>query len=212
MIEYHYKLKGEIAMRYKVAQTDILDPDLNSSEWARAETGYIGVNRWKEYSHAPITSFKMLRGPEGISVLFDTEEKNLRCQVKEENGDVYTDSCVEFFFKPDIYDVRYLNFELNPKGVLHLGIGEGRHGRRLLDTDRALFSIVSDAKEGDWRLKLYIPDSFIFGLFEKISPVCKGNFYKGGEMTDHVHFGAWSEVETENPDFHVPDFFGKIKF
>lgn len=199
-------------MRYRVARTDIIDPEINSSEWERAETGYIGVNRWKEYSPAPITSFKMLRGKEGVSLLFDSEERALRCEISEENGAVYTDSCLEFFFKPDIHDPRYLNFELNPKGVLHLAIGEGRRGRTLLDTDRSIFNIVSDARDGDWRLKIYIPDSFILGLYDKISSVCKGNFYKCGDKTDHVHFGAWNEVETEKPDFHVPDFFGKINF
>ena len=199
-------------MRYKVAYTNVKDPEINSTEWNKAEPGHIGANRWKEYSPAPITRFKMLRGEEGISVLFASEEKSLRCEIDEENGAVYTDSCVEFFFKPDIHDTRYLNFELNPKGVLHLAIGEGRKGRTLLDTDRSIFNIVSDAKDGNWRLKIYIPNSFILEHYEKISPVCKGNFYKCGDKTDHVHFGAWSEVETEKPDFHVPDFFGKIKF
>ena len=199
-------------MRYRVAHTDIIDPEMTSNEWIKAEMGYVGTNRWKDYEPAPITRFKMLRGPEGISVLFDSEETGLRSEVSEENGAIYTDSCLEFFFKPDNHDARYLNFELNPKGVLHLAIGEGRKGRTLLDTDRSIFNIVSDAREGNWRLKLYIPDSFILELYEKISPVCKGNFYKCGDKTDHVHFGAWSEVETEKPDFHVPDFFGKINF
>lgn len=198
-------------MRYVAVRTDAVDPSVDSHEWEKAKVGYIGVNRWKEYSIAPVTSFRMLRGPEGISVLMHTEEKSLRCECTRENGDVYLDSCMEFFFKPDVHDCRYLNFELNSAGVLHLGLGSGRHGRQLIDVDRNIFSIESVPEEGNWSLKLYIPDSFLLAHFAKISQVCTGNFYKGGEGTDHVHFGAWSEVETETPDFHVPDFFGKIE-
>lgn len=198
-------------MRYTVTKTDIIDPDISSCQWERANVGYISVNRWKEYCIAPVTSFRMLRGPRGFSVLMHSEEKNFRCACDLQNGEVYKDSCMEFFFKPDIHDTRYLNFEFNPKGVLHLGLGEGREGRILLDTHREIFNIKSVAREGDWTLKFYIPDSFLLEHFREISPVCKGNFYKCGDMTDRVHYGAWSEVETESPDFHVPDFFGIIK-
>lgn len=199
-------------MRYKVVKTDIIDVDMDSHEWERANVGYVGVNRWREYEVAPITTFRMLRGPEGISVLMSTEEKDLRCECLEENGKVCQDSCMEFFFKPDPLDLNYLNFEFNPKGVLHLGIGNGRHGRQHLDEDRKTFSIASRAKDGEWILKFYIPNSFLLKHFGKIAPVCKGNFYKCGDLTNHVHYGTWSEVEVPAPDYHVPDFFGRIEF
>ena len=115
---------------------------------------------------------------------------------------------MELFIKPDNHDERYLNFEFNPKGVLHLGIGSGRHGREPIDVSRDIFSIYSDAKEGDWTLKFYIPDSFLLERFGKISRVFKGNAFKCGDMTDHVHYATWSEVEVDSPDYHVPDFFG----
>ncbi len=198
-------------MKYKVVKTDIIDPDISSSEWDRANVGYISFDRWKEYAPTPITSFKVLRGPEGISVLMSTEEKNLRAECNEENGDIYCDSCMEFFFKPDPLDVNYVNFELNPNGRMYLSVGSGRHGRELLFTDRKIFNIVSNAKDGAWVIKFYIPESFLLEHFDRIAPVCKGNFYKCGDKTDHVHFGSWSEVEVESPDFHVPDFFGRIE-
>ena len=66
-------------------------------------------------------------------------------------------------------------------------------------------------KDGDWTLKFYIPDSFLIEKVGKIAPVCKGNFYKCGEDTDHSHFITWCEVEVDKPDFHIPDFFGFIE-
>lgn len=198
-------------MRYKLVKTDIIDPEIGSSEWEKANEAYVSVNRWQEYTKAPTTTVKLLRGPHGISVLMHTDERELRAVCDKQNGDVYLDSCMEFFFKPDNLDTRYFNFELNPKGIMHLGLGDGRHGRTLMDTDRAAFSIVSDAKEGDWTLKFYIPDSFILSVFGQISPICNGNFYKCGDGTGHMHFGAWAEVEVPAPDFHQPDFFGKLE-
>ena len=198
-------------MRYVALKTDIIDPDMYSPEWEKAEEGFVDIECWGGYSPIPKTSFKMLSGPEGISVLMHTNETNLRSEVEKENGPICTDSCMEFFFKPDCHDLNYLNFEFNPKGVLHLGIGAGRHGRTHLEEDRHIFSIESSAKDGDWTLKFYIPYSFLRVYFKKVSPVCKGNFYKCGDDTGHEHYGVWSRVEHSVPDYHVPDFFGFIE-
>lgn len=197
-------------MRYQLAKTEISNPTIHSPEWEKAALAEIGVNRWAGYAVPPKTVFKMLRTPEGIAVWLHTDETHLRAEVAEENGEICTDSCMEFFLKPDNHDCRYLNFELNPKGVLHLGIGTGRGDRTQFDTDRAIFAIESVANEGDWTLKFIVPDSFLLESFEKISPVCKMNVYKCGDFTDHEHYAMWSEVETVEPDFHVPDFFGTL--
>lgn len=207
-------------MEYKVARTELINPDVNSPEWDKAETGVIDKEMWSGLCKAPNTTFKLLRGPEGISVLMHTDEKNLRAEVKEQNGEICEDSCMEFFFKPSPWDSRYLNFEVNPDGIMHLGIGKDRFDRVLIFEDRKTFDIVSVAKDGDWTLKYYIPDSFLKKCFSdagkaangNTSTVAHGNFYKCGELTDHPHLAAWSEVEVAEGDFHLSDFFGKIRF
>lgn len=199
-------------MEYIVAKTNTVNPDINSNEWNNAEVGHIAQNCWEGWEKAPKTTFKLLRGPEGISLLMHTEEKNLRAEQTEQNSEVCEDSCMEFFFKPSPWDINYMNFEINPKGVMHVGIGSGRYDRRLIDENRKTFSVETIPNNGDWTLKIYIPDSFLLKYFEKIAPVCHANFYKCGEKTDHSHFATWAAVETPEPDFHVPDFFGKIKF
>ena len=198
-------------MRYKLAKTDLINPALSSPEWNKAEALAVAVDRWEGFAPVPKTTVKLLRGPEGISVLMHTEEKNLRMEHTEENGEICEDSCLEFFLKPSNLRTEYLNFECNPRGVLHLGMGSGRNDRVFPKVDRAQLSIESVPTDGDWALKLYIPDSLLLDLFGEISPVMKANFYKCGELTDHSHFGTWAEVETENPDFHQPDFFGFLE-
>ncbi len=198
-------------MRYRIFSTNEIDPAIDSEEWQKAESGYISAECWEGYFPVPKTTFRLLRGPEGISVLMHTLETELRAECTEENGMVCQDSCMEFFFKPDPWDVNYLNFEFNPKGVMHLGLGSGRHGRTLITADRSIFSIDSRAEDGNWVLKYYIPDSFLFEHFKTLGKVCRGNFYKCGELTGHEHYGMWKEVEVPSHDFHVPDFFGELE-
>ena len=197
-------------MRYKCGRTDIVNPKINSSEWKKAEWEKIGFEPWETPAKAPETCFKILRGPEGISVLMHTNEKNLRSEMKVENGRVCDDSCMEFFFKPDPWDVNYFNFEINPDGVMHLGFGPGRHGRVFVE-EREVFDIESIPNDGDWTLKFYIPNSFLLKYVGKLNHVCKGNFYKCGELTDHSHYAMWSVPEVSEPDYHQPDFFGFIE-
>lgn len=199
-------------MRYKVEKTDVVDPAINSPEWEKANIGSVDIQRWKEFCQPIYTTFKLLKGPEGISVLMHTDEKNLRAVCQHENDRVCDDSCMEFFFKPDPWDINYINFEFNPKGILFLSIGKDRYDRQILDTDRKIFNIESIPDDGDWTLKFYIPDEFMSKYFKKIAKVCRGNFYKCGEQTGHSHFISWSEMEVETPDFQIADFFGKLEF
>ena len=145
-----------------------------------------------------------------------TNETNLRAEECE-NGEVCNDSCMEFFYKPSPWDTRYFNFEVNPKGVMHLGLGENRFNRIMI-AERKSFDIVTLVNDKGWLVKYYIPDSFVNEWFieeKKFSGgnksyVAKANFYKCGDKTIKPHYAMWSEIETELDDFHVPDFFGTL--
>lgn len=199
-------------MRYKVNKTDVIDPAIASPEWDKAETGTLSFSPWKKYRKAAETIFKVLKGPEGISVLMNTKEEKLICNCTERNGDVCCDSCMEFFFKPNPWDLRYLNFEFNPAGVMHLGLGADRYDREHPDDDMSVFSVESIPNNGDWTLKFYMPDSFLLKYFDKVATVCRGNFYKCGDEAMYRHYAVWSNVEVPEPDFHLADFFGILEF
>jgi hypothetical protein len=66
-----------------------------------------------------------------------------------------------------------------------------------------------------WALAYRLPLS----LFEKyysgrIAPgrVARANFYKCGDETEIPHYGAWNPVGSPKPDFHLPEYFGRILF
>ena len=46
----------------------------------------------------------------------------------------------------------------------------------------------------------------------KSGVVWKANFYKIAENSTNPHYITWSVVENDKPDFHKPEFFGKIIF
>lgn len=197
-------------MTYTVPKTDELHPDIFSPAWEQAPVGEITNCRWEGFAPIPATTFQLLRDKEGLSLRMHTTEAPLQALCHTQNGEVCRDSCMEFFIQPDPADGRYLNFECNPDGILHLGLGPDRYDRQHLDEDRATFRIQSDAKPGDWTLKLYIPDSFLLRYFSTVSPHARGNFYKCGDDTAHPHYGSWAPVDTENPDFHRPEYFGEL--
>ena len=198
-------------MRYVAGRTDIIDPEINSPEWDKASEGYIDKEQWSGFAPIPNTEFKILRGPEGISVRMHTDEKNLKAVYTEKNSMVCRDSCMEFFFKPDPWSLKYFNFEFNPLGTAYIAVGSDRYDREKYEGERDIFSIVSQAQDGDWTVKFYIPDEFVYRYCKNINHVIRANLYKCGDETDHQHYGMWAPVEVLKPDFHVPDFFGKIE-
>jgi hypothetical protein len=38
----------------------------------------------------------------------------------------------------------------------------------------------------------------------------KGNFQKCGDKTKFPHYGSWNRIDTPEPDFHRPEYFGDL--
>lgn len=149
----------------------------------------------------------------------------LRADCTYHNGDVYLDSCLEFFvdFAP-MQEEGYLNFEFNPEGFLHLKLGSGRSNRREINPHSfSQFSIEVDQDVdpvdqydlGWWRVRFAVPDQFIRSLYGEAAALVEGhsftgNFYKCGDATEFIHHAMWSPGGTENPDFHRPEYFGLL--
>lgn len=183
---------------------------------------FINTINWKEYSYKPKVSFRIGYSLGGIFLKFYVEEKAVRAVETRINGDVYKDSCVEFFIS---FDGRhYYNFEFNCIGTPHVAYGEGRRNRQLLPEDAIkLMRIESslgnrpfDVKTGDfkWELTVIIPvEVLVHDKDIKLHGLnATANFYKCGDELPEPHFVTWNPVETEQPDYHRPEFFGKAIF
>jgi len=67
-----------------------------------------------------------------------------------------------------------------------------------------------------WTIECKIPVSLLskYGKIVNPSPgvIWKANFYKIADKTSNPHYLTWSLVEQVIPDFHLPEFFGKLIF
>jgi hypothetical protein len=56
-------------------------------------------------------------------------------------------------------------------------------------------------------------DVFLLNKFNTLDGLeAGGNFYKCGDHLKVPHFLSWNPIKTEKPDFHLPAFFGKMRF
>ena len=186
-----------------------------------------GLNRlehlnWGAYPYKPKVEFRIGHTDDMVLLKFYVEEKAVRAEETRINGEVYKDSCVEFFLCVD--GRNYYNFEFSCIGTPHVAWGEGRHGRRHLPEEvvrriqvkSSLGSVPFGVKEGAfrWNLVTLIPADCLIhdpGLtFSGLSATA--NFYKCGDALPEPHFVTWNPVGTPQPDYHRPEYFGLVDF
>ena len=107
---------------------------------------------WPEqYPYAPEVSFRMFHTGAYLMLRFDVAERWTMARVTEDNGEVWTDSCVEFFIAPDDSGY-YYNFECTCIGRLLVGFRREReHATHA--TPRVMESIL--------RENIHIPDGTV---------------------------------------------------
>ena len=184
----------------------------------------IGYADWMtEYPYKPNARFRIAHTGTSILLEYSITEDSVRAVAAHDNGRVWEDSCCEFFFAP-ADDGLYYNIEANCAGRVLVGCGEGRAGRThapsttvaLIDRWSSLGDKPFEEREGvcSWRMALVIPVGVFFRHEIKSldGMQSKANFYKCGDKLRRPHFLSWSEISTDKPDFHRPEFFGDIRF
>ncbi len=203
--------EGEIALR----NTSLLLENL-------ADLQKIECLNWKEYPYRPRVEFRIGHAGDWILLKFYVTEKSIRAMETQINGKVHLDSCVEFFLSLD--GVHYYNFEFNCIGTPHAAWGNSRHNRIFLSPEKVKTILVRSSLGSEpfetrtgqftWDLVVVIPASCLVydeGIdFSGLSG--EVNFYKCGDALPEPHFLTWNPVGTPQPDYHVPEYFGKIDF
>jgi hypothetical protein len=213
-----YKVRKIILNNY-----DFKTP-MDADIWESIPVLKIGCYPWDTTGYTPEVEVKLFYTEYHLHLLFKVWEEKTRATFINTNDDVYKDSCVEFFFKPDYQeDDKYFNFEMNPFGTLLIGLGKDRSTRkRLHDIDTSIFNIftsinsenIKEYNKEFWFVEYSIPFSFIERYFKGISIgdnlKYSGNFYKCGDAMEHPHYGCWSLIHSSEPDFHKPEYFGTL--
>lgn len=193
-----------------------------------------GSIAWDDLPSAPIDTYRWLTGytpraearlvyleGEAFLLRMTCAEADPRAVFENYNEPVYTDSCLEFFAIWDNTSRDYVNMEMNARGTLLSCIAPGRHDRTpIKDICGRIFDVQGEEHEGSWSVTARIPLAMLAELYHtdmdslagKMVPgyTFKGNFYKCGDATDTPHYGMWNPVDTPQPDFHAPAFFGDL--
>ncbi len=201
-------------------------PACDDPAWERAERLSIDEYPWYADGLKQETAAAVLYDDEAIYILFVCEDKHISAVETRPNGDVYLDSCVEFFVTVDPEGGGYFNFEANCCGTVHMSFGAGREGRRLappkvLNAVSVESSIPTPTKnesptDDGWWLAAAIPFSAISEMVggdvaPKSGDIWRANFYRCGGKTD-PQYAAWNPIDCPKPDFHRPEFFGILTF
>lgn len=116
----------------------------------------------------------------------------------------------EVFLQPDSSDLRrYKEFEVSPNGFwIDLDIDNGG----LHDLKSGLHRRVSiDEPAKTWTAELAIPMKSLLPYFDSRA-VWRVNFYRVEGPTEPRFYSAWRPTNTPQPNFHVPELFGYLKF
>ncbi|MCG8615775.1 MAG: carbohydrate-binding family 9-like protein [Desulfobacterales bacterium] len=178
--------------------------------------------------HLPKAEFKLAYDTDALHLKFRVADRYVLARAKEDQGDVWKDSCVELFFTPGT-DISpgYFNLEMNCGGTMLFHFQErprkdkviiGDDDCRRIERVHAMPKFIDPeiTDEVTWTVGYRLP----VALLEKYCPVIRprpgviwrANFYKCADESSHPHWLTWAGVDRPRPDFHRPEFFGQVEF
>ena len=176
----------------------------------------------EEFPYSPNVTFRMFHTGEKLYLRFDVEEQYTAARITEDNGDVWTDSCCEFFFSLD--GKAYYHIECSCIGRMlcgyyaEKGAPALRAGADILSQVERITSLGTEPFEervGDnkWSLMLAVPPTIFHqdkieswdGLKLKI------NLYKIGDNLSKPHYLSWQPISLPQPCFHCPEYFTSVE-
>lgn len=189
-------------------------------DWSVIPKTNIEIYKWTDNDYRPKVNAALCYDKDAIYVKFWAYESEIRCIHKEHNSNVFEDSCVEFFLRPNS-DPNYINIETNALGKQLVGFGQKRADRkRIIVSDETMHTVPSvlDASlynEEMWTMEYQVSFAFLkeqYGDVNIVDDGLRANLFKCGDFTKYVHFGMWNEIESDEDDFHKPEWFGSMIF
>jgi hypothetical protein len=176
----------------------------------------IACYKWTE-GYSPVAFAQLiLVEDKGFALKMTAYEKNPKAVYTEYGQSVYEDSCLEFFVSFNNNSPLYMNFEMNSNGAFLASVRTDRKSKTHIHEKAPLPVVKAEKHDTFWTVETFFSFEMIEALFGvskcafKKGYTFRGNFYKCGDKTEIPHFGMWSPVELEKPDFHQPSFFGEL--
>lgn len=222
------KLESKEYLVSKLKKPLKIDANWDKAQWKKIETikieNYMGtVSPFK-----PTVEAKMMYDDENVYIIFRVKDRFVKSSVTKINGCVSCDSCVEFFFSPDMNEpLKYFNLEINAGGTPLMQYATMPRKQYInldpevikqIEIAHSLPSVVDPelTEPTTWTIEYRLPLSVLRKHANITNPapgvVWKANFYKTGSKTSNPNYLTWNFVDNPRPDFHLPQFFGIIKF
>ncbi len=206
----------------------IIDANWEKPIWAETESLVLENFMGERPEHFPAAEMKMRYDKNNIYVIFKVDDRYVRAIATKTNGNVWEDSCVEFFFTPGPEtNVGYFNLETNCIGTFLMQYHNqiSNDDGFVVEQDYQKIVIKPSLEEAvdeeftdplTWHIEYKLPLSILKNYlpFEQPGPgvTWRANFYKCGDKTSHPHWLTWAPVDFPKPKFHLPEFFGWLSF
>lgn len=220
--------QAQLIYEVKHSHTPVkIDGDWNKAVWKNIKTLSIENRMGDAPKFKPATEAKVCYDSANVYVIFRVQDKYVKSTVTQYNGNVSGDSCVEFFFSPDTsHPEHYFNLEINAGGtpLMFFVKKPWSEVSKLSDDDLRQIEIAHSMpatfdeidKPTSWTIECRVPLSVLRNYTEIATPApgvaWRANFYKTGSETSNPHYYTWSKVVNPVPNFHLPAYFGTIKF
>lgn len=213
----------------KINKEITIDANPNKAIWINTPSLNLENNIFEKPEHFPKTTIKALYDQSNIYILFTVEDKYIKAMATENNGQVWKDSCVEFFFTPskDKSD-QYFNLETNCIGTILMEYHNGDLKKSIPDSLIEEIEIASSFPKGIkiieekveseiWHIEYKLPIHILSNYMEidtpKLGTIWNVNFYKCADNSSHPHFLCCNPIlAKENINFHKPQYFGPVQF
>jgi Carbohydrate-binding family 9 len=206
------RLEGSIA----------IDGNWNKKAWQNVNPVLITHDIINVPAFHVVTEVKMCYDTSNLYVIFLVHDRGVRSLTTQIGGPVWKDAAVEFFFctdtaRPD----RYFNLEINCGGTPLLGYNSVRPSAqdiRLIEIAHSMPPVVDPEVAGpiDWTIEYRIPLAMLAKFGDITKPArgvsWKANFCKIAENNTNPHHMTWSPITDPHPNFHMPQFFGRLQF
>jgi len=195
---------------YIIKKIDKKITSISDKAWDIANIAEVNIKNWEQYDYIPNTIAKILYSDYGLHVQMQTDEKPLLARYTNQNEPVNTDSCMEFFIRPNENDDRYLNFEFNAFGTMYLAVRTNRYDPVHPDKNKEYFEVKSYVDDKKWIHQFMIPFEFIDEIYGSYTKTMYGNLYKCGDETEREHYASYYPLDPNAVDFHKSEYFGEF--
>ena len=207
-----------------------IDADWNKTAWKNVAPITLEYYMGEEPEHQPKVQAKAAYDTHSIYIIWQVEDQFVLAKRTENQQAVCRDSCVELFFTPsgDPKEEGYFNLETNCGGtkLFHAHYSKTKGADYEFTTKDFQDVVTASSLKGPidneivspivWTLEYKIP----FSLLEKAAKTerpapgvtWRCNFYKCADESSHPHWLTWSPVSHPKPSFHLPEYFGILKF